>query len=482
MYLSTTKRNAKRRLVDRDAGSSAFAQLAELFAGGERLEDVDFLPGPKEDVPAVTVVEHHLGIGMWVVPSLFVVAKKCLQTAATAATARQAPNSAQPEPPTPAPSIDLCSMIVLMIASDSNTVWNLRKSLLQSQLPRPGRRCSRRRATAAGVGAAGGGACQCFSRELYINTLVLTKNPKSAETWSHRGWVLRQVERDLAAAERGARSPATRWSARTMAHRALLVAEFAVCQRAAEQYRRCYYAWVHRLQVAKMLQQRGCTRELHDDFDGLKQWLATNVTDSSAMHYLSQLQRWLWCPESGQSVEEDRQVSMHVGAGAAKATAVPSVLGRMNAVSNAAFGAAVLSRRYPGHEALWCNRRAQFDLHLHLLRHQSPTPAHVSLHRGQLLDILAMAKREDPVDPSNLVWWRRLRLWQCFQLARTCRDAATNSGADDLRAETAALQEEVDARWRADQGPPLSRDVERLCVKLALGIDARAEKSAASPT
>ena len=309
----------------RSSPSSPFAQLAALIRGesSELLPlDADFLPGdPDEDgVPAITMVEGHLGIGMWALPSIYNDAKKAL-AAATVAAAVAA--SGRTESSVPAVTVgaataragsnrglnsggrdigtslgssdggawdadgdadgarDKCTRVLLLIGADSNSLWNRRKEALDARLAplrRGGRLHRRRRRHPSSPSSSGTTArfhpakvrdpfIKLLSAELAFGALVLTKHPKSAETWAHRGWVLRQLLADLtdwtappssssssrtlpsSASVTAATTAAAAAAAQTLEHYEALARELDVCQAAAERYPRCYYAWVHRLQV-----------------------------------------------------------------------------------------------------------------------------------------------------------------------------------------------------------------------------------------
>jgi protein prenyltransferase alpha subunit repeat containing protein 1 len=58
--------------------------------------------------------------------------------------------------------------------------------------------------------------------ELQLSSLVLSKHPKSGETWAHRRWVLEMLE---------------------LFDRQ---GEIAICEKTAEIYAKNYYAWTHR--------------------------------------------------------------------------------------------------------------------------------------------------------------------------------------------------------------------------------------------
>eukprot|EP00750_Incisomonas_marina_P002722 INCI12579.1.p1 GENE.INCI12579.1~~INCI12579.1.p1 ORF type:complete len:290 (-),score=61.95 INCI12579.1:911-1780(-) len=183
------------------AAAAAASPGSRIGREAPELEDVDFLPGDREDLPALTVVEGHVGIAMWAVPALCKLAMKTFSELLASENAARGSGC----------SADTCSKVVLLIAADHNSVWNKRKSWLQQKLDalrsaagfrRRRRQRSRLHRSAASKGSADGRSCgdellHLIRLELAFNALVLTKHPKSAATWSHRGWLLRQVVDDL---------------------------------------------------------------------------------------------------------------------------------------------------------------------------------------------------------------------------------------------------------------------------------------------
>ena len=178
--------------------------------------------------------------------------------------------------------VDFASRVVLIVGADSNSTWNRRKELLESRLNDPQMKRSRRAARHrsrrgaprmmavvnnndnTGRRSSVDPLLAILASELAFCALVLTKHPKSAETWSHRGWLLRMLLADLQQQQQARsrstprgnsniRSTTTRATtmAHCVAHQQMLVRELVVCQRAAEQHPRCYYAWVHRGQVSE---------------------------------------------------------------------------------------------------------------------------------------------------------------------------------------------------------------------------------------
>lgn len=159
--------------------------------------------------------EGHLGLAQWSLNSLYVEGKKRLLADASDFRAASA---------------------MLLASSDYSSAWNTRKRcLLPDQV----------------------------TDELRFNWLILTRSPKSAETWSHRSWVLRKF---------GFTSPCAQ-------------NELELAWIAASRAPNNYYAGVHRLRVVGKAPSECLLTELERS----RKWLKTHVSDSSGWWYHRQL-------------------------------------------------------------------------------------------------------------------------------------------------------------------------------------------------
>lgn len=183
----------------------------------ESLEDVgvfyDGMPDA-EDCTIATAIrngERAFGIASWALSPLYVEGKMRLGADKT----------------------DIAAATAILVASpDYSTAWNVRKSALVPEM---------------------------VGNELLFNALMLHRSPKSAESWAHRAWVIRefgckqqqlQNELDLA---------------------------WMTSSRAASNY----YAGVHRLRIIEKLPSSTLLVELQQS----RKWLRTHISDSSGWWY-----------------------------------------------------------------------------------------------------------------------------------------------------------------------------------------------------
>lgn len=130
--------------------------------------------------------------------------------------------------------------VILTVNPDFTTAWNIRKSFLK--LP-----------------SLSAEKIQC---ELHFSSLLLTRAPKSGDTWSHRYWLL--LSNDNIDVE----------------------GELNLAWMAASRAFSNYYATVHRVRLfqllgSEQLDSHTLNRELHNS----RKWIATHVGDSSGWTY-----------------------------------------------------------------------------------------------------------------------------------------------------------------------------------------------------
>lgn len=128
---------------------------------------------------------------------------------------------------------DFCAATtILLVSPDFLTAWNVRKTAFKP--------------------------CEAVD-ELHFTGLIITRNPKSAETWAHRHWVLRTVGFD----------------------RACLTDELRLTWMASSRVPCNYYATVHRLRILPFLSTTTVVQELGQS----RAWLQTHGSDSSGWTY-----------------------------------------------------------------------------------------------------------------------------------------------------------------------------------------------------
>lgn len=208
-------------------------QSPSLFA----ISEVGVFPCPNPDPSerltsnAIQQTSSRVGLASWALNALYISAKR-----------RLAENRC-----------DVSAATAMLIASpDFLTAWNVRKAAFE---PRDA------------------------EKELHFTMLVLTRNPKSAETWTHRHWVLR-----------------------TLAFKHFSIeGELQLAWMAATRVSCNYYATVHRLRLLPLLTNEHLCRELEHS----RKWLKTHVSDCSGWVYHRMLVQTLFQQKRLQRGEED---------------------------------------------------------------------------------------------------------------------------------------------------------------------------------
>lgn len=194
-------------------------ELYTLFQG-PRLFDVEEV-GIFNSVPptgsertkshAIQVTPRHVGLASWALNPLYVSCKSRL------ASDRE----------------DIAAATVMLLVSpDFLTAWNIRKASFKPQ---------------------------ALDTELHFSALVITRSPKSAETWAHRDWIIRTVGLDH------------------IRHRDEILLTWMAASRAF-----CnYYAGVHRIRIIPAFNNATLLSELGRS----RTWLRTHIGDSSGWTY-----------------------------------------------------------------------------------------------------------------------------------------------------------------------------------------------------
>jgi protein prenyltransferase alpha subunit repeat containing protein 1 len=178
---------------------------------------------------------------------------------------------------------------ILLINADHYSAWNCRKMCILQGIIDP-------------------------LKELQLSGLVLSKHPKSGETWAHRRWVLEKLE---------------------LFDRQ---GEIAICEKTAEIYAKNYYAWTHRRWIF------GGNHITLEDFlqeiERVQLWIRYHISQHCALFYLQFL-----CSKVSsllRSQENDTAIS-------------DFFKGRFEFVNR-------LIDTYPGHESLWMHKRFLWTL------------------------------------------------------------------------------------------------------------------------
>lgn len=213
--------------------------IAAIFQSSSVLtiEEVGIFPSPNPDPSeciisnAIQQTSSRVGLASWALNVLYVSAKKRIVEDRS----------------------DLSAATAILIGSpDFLTAWNVRKAVFK-----------RKDAV----------------KELHFTALVLTRNPKSAETWTHRHWVLRTIGFEQISID-------------TELQLAWMAATRVPCN---------YYATVHRLRLLPFL----TNAELIIELKKSRKWLQTHVSDCSGWAYHRILVQPLFQKELMQYAEED---------------------------------------------------------------------------------------------------------------------------------------------------------------------------------
>jgi len=153
--------------------------------------------------------------------------------------------------------------------------------------------------------------------------LVFTKHPKSGDAWAHRRWVLAS----LGTFGNSESTPSPDALAFIRAHAR---GELSVCARMSEIYPKNYYSWTHRAWVL-----RHATNDvLLEELESMDRWTRRNVSDFCGFHHTQVV------------------LLMLIERNARESDEICSIWREHFKKTDS------LIQTYPGHEALWCHKRA----------------------------------------------------------------------------------------------------------------------------
>ncbi|XP_048847959.1 protein prenyltransferase alpha subunit repeat-containing protein 1 [Brienomyrus brachyistius] len=320
--------------------------INNAFKKNPNIDEIGLIPCPEAryNRSPIVLVDNKLGMESWCVKFLlpFVHNKLLLYRQRKQWLEREA-------------LIDI-TCTLLLLNPDFTTAWNVRKELAQCGVLNP-------------------------ERDLYLGKLVLTKFPKSPETWIHRRWVLQQVLRQCRPHATEQKEPGevelggAQGSPPDERLQRVLRQEMKVCAEAASRYPSNYNAWSHRIWVLQNLAM-GNLKILHDELSSMKLWVSTHVSDHSGFHYRQFLLKAL-VAELGQAADASCGPSQDPhhghwpngdGAAAAEESRTASIPELFDKELELCTD---LIETYPGHETLWCHRRHVFFLWYHWRKEQS---------------------------------------------------------------------------------------------------------------
>ncbi|CAH1783512.1 unnamed protein product [Owenia fusiformis] len=230
-----------------------------------------------------------------------------------------------------------------MVQADCMTAWNIRKELIEAGKHK-------------------------VMEDLSLSALILTKHPKSAETFAHRKWLLEKIAKTCGA-----------YTA-TLNDTVNIDLELQVCQGAADRYPNNYNAWTHRIWVVQTLakeQLKVCHKELHTT----QKWINTHVSDHSGFHYRQflflEISKYLKIIPQCRSQQLDNQnipLEFDCASGCSEGCDDDCVLVKKNISKLTHYEKSrevlvqllcrevnittYLIEHYPGHEAVWYHRRS----------------------------------------------------------------------------------------------------------------------------
>ncbi|XP_013395480.1 protein prenyltransferase alpha subunit repeat-containing protein 1-A [Lingula anatina] len=309
MENSETENRAIRVLSDLDAAFRRHPDISEF----------DILPvkEPESNRSPIIVAELALGMELWSARLVYIYCYGKLMKWRSHASGCHLLHSTRSvdaarnilEPP----ELLRLSRAVILINPECYSIWNIRKELLQEKHV-------------------------SVYEELKLSALVLSKHPKSPETFAHRKWILSlscfgadivdnsQIEPNQSG------NPSLRVShiiprvmkLSTEELKALINEEMRVCTMAAEKYANNYNAWSHRIWV--IINLFNCNKQfIMAEYENTRSYVSMHVSDHSGFHY--------------------RQFLL------SNAEQTSSILQQeLDFISE-------LISVYPGHEALWYHRR-----------------------------------------------------------------------------------------------------------------------------
>jgi hypothetical protein len=240
-------------------------EVYDTFASDPLIDELGFVPVPDAftDHPPVVLVDHKFGLALHRIPALYTEARAAFMT-------RDA-------------SLEvMAGTVLLLINADCYSAWN-----------------SRRKCCVSGR--------LDIAQELRFVDVILTKHKKSSCAWWHRQWVCTRLingrkgecSKVVAGESTTTAAPAAAAADRVADDEEwmleLMARELFVCEKGADRYRRCYYAWQYRVWLSRQLVDSQLVplshaqRLLRSQVRGVRLWITGHVTDASAFCFLQHL-------------------------------------------------------------------------------------------------------------------------------------------------------------------------------------------------
>ena len=228
--------------------------LDTAFSSDPNIDEFDFLPVLKQtDNSNPVVLENHkLGIELWAGKVIFMHGYKKLFSKSTP---KVLIREFDPQ------ELLQLTRVVLMFNADNATAWNIRKNLIQQEKYN-------------------------VKDDLTFSALILSKHPKSPETFAHRKWLfLKLKDRPVTPfTKQSCVKGTTQDQVLSREMRDIVDRELEVCTSAARKYRNNYHAWTHRIWLLKTYSFSNA-RILESELDFTSVWMTENVSDFSGYHY-----------------------------------------------------------------------------------------------------------------------------------------------------------------------------------------------------
>ncbi|XP_073242726.1 protein prenyltransferase alpha subunit repeat-containing protein 1-like [Porites lutea] len=279
-----------------DLGEKLFCSLNQAFIVDPEIDEIDIIPcmhcqeehnDEKED-PFI-IVSHKLGIKSWCIKPLFLFAYNKLIRSRIKG--KKDCNLSVTE------SVQL-SRAVLLVNAECYTAWNARKEMITS------------------------GVLNLVD-DWKFSGVVLSKHPRSAETFSHRKWTIVQLEKHKGQGE---------------FIQSYLRTELAITLRAAECYADNYTAWSHRAWLVDRFMYDK-KKKLFCELQGIRAWAESHISDNCCFHHRQLLLR-------------------HLKNVCSKGEVVHLLLSEVEFITD-------LILTFPGHEVLWYHRRFVYHISNH---------------------------------------------------------------------------------------------------------------------
>lgn len=190
-----------------------------------------------ENKSPVIAHNHCLGLESWCVRHVFYHAYNRLMDIRQQRWRREDPNR-----------VSCLLTTALLLNPDVSTFWNMRRDLVLSHHLDP-------------------------HAELHFTAVVLSRKPKSAEVFSYRKWLIKNLLKDFPA------DPG------------LITNEFHVCEIAADRYPNNYYTWNHRIWCVDQF-PNDSLKSLNlfvSEWMNSRKWVSMHVSDHSGFQYRQHL-------------------------------------------------------------------------------------------------------------------------------------------------------------------------------------------------